>query len=40
MVTKNIAKHLGKIGISTKFELLQKAALLVSSRLLGNVFEA
>ena len=40
MVTKNLAKHLGKIGIPTKIELLQKAALLGSARLLRNVLEA
>ena len=37
MVTKNLAKHLGKIGIPTKIELL--AALLGSARLLRNVLE-
>ena len=40
MVTKNLAKYLGKIGIPTKIELLQKAALLGSARLLRNVLEA
>ena len=36
MVTKHLAKHLGKIGIPTKIELLQKAALLGYARLLRN----
>ena len=37
IVTKSLAKHLGKIGIPTKIELLQKAALLGSAGLLRNV---
>ena len=40
MVTKNLAKHLGKIGIPTKIEPQQKAAFLGSSRLLRNVLKA
>ena len=40
MVTNNLAKRLEKIGIPTKIELLQKAALLGSARLLRNVLEA
>ena len=40
MVTKNLAKYLGKIGIPKKIELLQKAALLESGRILRNVLEA
>ena len=40
IVTKDLVKHLGKIGIPTKIELLQKAALLSSARLPRNVLEA
>ena len=40
MVTKNLAKLFGKIEISIKIELLQKASLLGSARLLRNVPEA
>ena len=40
MVTKNLAKYLGKIGIPTKIELLQKATLLGTARILRNVLEA
>ena len=40
MVTKNLAKHLGTIGIPRKIEQLQKSALLGSARLLRNVLEA
>ena len=40
MVTKNLAKYLGKIGIPTKIEFLQKAVLLGSARLLRSALEA
>ena len=40
MVTKNFAKYLGKIEIPTKIELLQKATLLGTARILRNVLEA
>ena len=40
MVTKNLAKYLGKIGVPTKIKLPQKAILLGSARILRNVLEA
>lgn len=39
MVTKNLAKYFEKLGI-TKIELLKKAALLGSARILRNMLKA
>ena len=39
-VTPNLSKHLDAIGVTTRFELLQKAALLGTARLLTRVLEA
>ena len=40
VVTRNLSKHLDVIGVTTKIELLQKAALLGTARLLRRVLEA
>ena len=39
-VTPNLSKHLDAIGVTTRIELLQKAALLGTARLLRRVLEA
>ena len=39
-VTPNFSKHLDAIGVTTRIELLQKAALLGTARLLRQVLEA
>ena len=39
-VTPNLSKHLDAIGVTTRIELLQKAALLGTARLLRRVIEA
>ena len=39
-VTPNLSKHLVAIGVTTRIELLQKAALLGTARLLRGVLEA
>ena len=39
-VTPNLSKHLDAIGVTTWIELLQKAALLGTARLLRQVLEA
>ena len=39
-VTPNLSKHLEAIGVITRIELLQKAALLGTARLLRRVLEA
>ena len=39
-VTPNLSKHLDEIGVTTWIELLQKAALLGTARLLRQVLEA
>ena len=39
-VTPNLSKHLDTIGVTTRIELLQKAALLDTARLLSRVLEA
>ena len=39
-VTSNLSKHLDAIGVTTRIELLQKAALLGTARLLRRVLEA
>ena len=36
-VTPNLSKHLDAIGVTTRIELLQKAALLGTARLLRRV---
>ena len=38
-VTPNLSKHLDAIGVTTRIELLQKAALLGTARLLRRVIE-
>ena len=38
-VTPNLSKHLDAIGVTTRIELLQKAALLGTARLLRRVLE-
>ena len=40
VVTKNLTRRLKTIGVTTKIELLQKAALLGTARLLRKVLEA
>ncbi|XP_068734746.1 uncharacterized protein [Montipora capricornis] len=39
-VTSNLSKHLDAIGVTTRIELLQKAALLATARLLRQVLES
>ena len=39
-VTPNLSKHLDAIGVTTRIELLQKAALLGAAHLLRQVLEA
>ena len=39
-VTPNLSKHLDAIGVTTRIELSQKAALLNTARLLRRVLEA
>ena len=39
-VTPNLSKNLGAIGVNTRIDLLQKAALLGTARLLRRVLEA
>ena len=39
-VTPNLSKHLDAIGVTTRIELLQKAALLGTARLLRRILEA
>ena len=39
-VTPNLSKHLDAIGVTTRIELLQKAALLDTARLLRRALEA
>ena len=39
-VTPNLSKHVDAIGVTTRIELLQKAALLGTARLLRRVLEA
>ena len=39
-VKPNLSKHLDAIGVTTRIELLQKAALLGTARLLRRVLEA
>ena len=39
-VTSNLSKHLDAIGVTTGIELLQKAALLDTARLLRRALEA
>ena len=39
-VTPNLSKHVDAVGVTTRIEILQKAALLGTARLLRRVLEA